>query len=144
MFAAAIAGYMTKSGADLVPRTYNFFASKSQLSDKRKKTIEERRAQLKIDEGDTPVMKIIIDELLAYKPNAFTLDDRYLQLEQILDAIDKAKVNKQSDHLVAVCEKIAEHMTLSPGTFKNAFLERLQSAILRIQETEDCQLRSKL
>jgi len=145
MVTKVMAGYAAKVGYDTLPNAYNFFASKSQLSEKRKTNIEERRAQLKIEEDDSPIVKILIDELLAYKPMPFTLDDRYLQLEQILDAIDKAKGTKQTHELVALSEKVIKAMSVSPGTFRNAFLERLQSANQQIHQlSESYNLRSRL
>lgn len=133
-----------KTGYEILPNTYNFFASKSKLSDKRKIEIEERRGRLKSEEDDPKVLRIVIEEMLAYKPGLVTLDDRYLQLEQILDAIDKAKTTKQTDRLASLCEEVAREISSSPGNFKNAFLERLQNANLRIKTEQGFDLKAKL
>lgn len=133
-----------KTGYELLPNTYNFFASKTKLSDKRKIEIEERRGRLKSEEKDPKILRIVIEEMLAYKPGLMTLDDRYLQLEQILDAIDQAKMTKQTDGLANLCEEIAKEISASPGKFKNAFLERLQNVNLRIKEEHAHDLKAKL
>lgn len=118
---------LVRSGYELVPNTYNFFASKSKISDKRKTEIEERRGRLKFEAEDPQIVRIFIEELLAYKPGIVTLDDRYLQLEQMLDAIDKAKTSKQTEDLIILCDKLIKDLKESPGKFKNHFLESLQS-----------------
>lgn len=140
MFAVLkIAGtsYVVKKAYEVAPQTYNYFASNTKLSDKRKIAIAERRGQLKIEENDSAVVKIVKEELLAYKPNDFTVDDRFLQLEQILDMLDKVKVNNQSNDLLAVCEKIAKDNKDTPGIFKNAFLDRLNKINERVKEQGD-------
>lgn len=133
-----------KYGYELLPNTYNYFASKSKLSDKRKAEIEERRGRLKFESDDPKALRIVIEEMLAYKPGLVTLDDRYLQLEQILDAIDKAKVSKQVDHLVTLCNELAKDIRTSPGIFKNSFLDRLQGINIRIHSNQNIKLEAKL
>jgi hypothetical protein len=133
-----------KNGYEILPNTYNFFASKSKLSEKRKTEIEERRGRLKIEEDDPKSLRIVIEEMLAYKPGLVTLDDRYLQLEQVLDAIDKAKVTKQTPRLISLCQEIASELSASPGIFKNTFLERLQEINLRIKAIPTVHLQAKL
>lgn len=133
-----------KAGYEVIPNTYNFFASKSKLSGKRKEEIEERRGRLKFEAEDPKILRIVIEEILAYKPSLVTLDDRYLQLEQILDAIDKAKVIKQTEHLVTLCSELAKNIQDSPGKFKNHFLECLQSINTRINAAQDISLKAKL
>lgn len=140
MFAVLkIAGtsYVVKKAYEVAPQTYNYFASNTKLSDKRKASIEERRGQLKIEEDDPIVVKIVKEELLAYKPGDFTIDDRFLQLEQILDMLDKVKVTNQINDLMAVCEKIAKDNTDSPGAFKNSFLDRLNKINERAKNLDD-------
>ena len=121
MYKLVMAGIAGKSGYETIPSVYNFFASKSKLSDKRKVEIEERRGRLKIEGDDPKILRIVIEGILTYKPSLMTLDDRYLQLEQILDAIDKAKTTKHTDNLTAICEEIAKDMASSPGDSKMLF-----------------------
>lgn len=140
MFAVLkIAGtsYVVKKAYEFAPHTYNYFASNTKLSDKRKTAIEERRGQLKIEESDPAVVKIVKEELLAYKPSDFTIDDRFLQLEQILDMLDKVKANNQIDDLITVCEKIAKDNKEFPGIFKNAFLARLTKINERVKNQDN-------
>jgi hypothetical protein len=144
MFKLIMAGIAGKSGYETIPHIYNFFASKSKLSDKRKVEIEERRGRLKIESDDPKILSIVIEGILTYKPGPMTLDDRYLQLEQILDAIDKAKTTKRTENLTPICEKIAKDIASSPGKFKNAFLECLQTINLRIQAFEGFTPKAKL
>ena len=125
-----------KTSYELLPNTYNFLASKSKLSEKRKIEIEERRGRLKTEDDDIKIVRIVIEEMLAYKPGIVTLDDRYLQLEQILDAIDKTRKTKQPEYLIRLCDKITNQLSASPGKFKNYLLERLESINFRIK-TED-------
>lgn len=137
MFAVLkIAGtsYVAKKAYEVAPQTYNYYASNTKLSDKRKAAIEERRGQLKIEESDATIVKIVKEELLAYKPSDFTIDDRFLQLEQILDMLDKVKANNQANDLIALCEKIAKDNKESPGIFKNAFLDRLNKINERVKD----------
>lgn len=135
---------LIKNGYEFIPNTYNFFASKSKLSDKRKAEIEERRGRLKVEAEDPKILRVVIEEILAYKPSLVTLDDRYLQLEQVLDAIDKAKANKQTEHLITLCNELAKNIQNSPGKFKNYFLECLQDINIRINATQNVSLKAKL
>ena len=135
---------LLRNGFQLFPNTYKFFASTVQLSEERKREIDERRGRLKFEIGDPEILRIIIEEMLAYKPTLMTLDDRYLQLEQILDAIDTAKSTKQMDSLITLCNEIAKDILSSPGTFKNSFLECLQKISFRISAAQNIKLKSKL
>jgi hypothetical protein len=135
--------YINKA-INLAPRTYNFFYSKVELSDERRANIDKRRSQLKFESNDPLILKIIIEEMLAYKTSSFSLDDRYLQLEQVLDAIDKAKINKETDELLNLCVQLAKENASSPVKFKNAFLERLNAINSRIREIENNKVQSKL
>lgn len=127
-----------QTGINFFPKTYNYFASESKISENRKTTIEERRGQLKMEDTDPVILKIVIQEMLAYKPTRMTLDDRYLQLERILDAIDEARTMKNTDKLIHLCTTLAQALTSKPG-MKNALLERLQSINLQIAALESNQ-----
>lgn len=123
---------LLKKGYEFLPDTYNHFASKIRLSSKRKEEIEERRGRLKIEDEDPQELHIVIEEMLAYKPGVVTLDDRYYQLEKILDAIDETRVSKKTEDLISLCQEITKEISDSPGMFKNSFLERLRSINARL------------
>ncbi len=144
MYKPFIALVGLKNVTDNIPVVYNRFSSKIQLTDKRRAQIEERRGQLKIETSDPPELKVVIEGILNYKPSVFTLDDRYFQLEQILDAIDRAKNSKQIDEIIDLCAEITKNNTLSPSKFKNTFQEHIDSINLHIQRLEDNTPKSKL
>lgn len=114
-------------GIKLGPNLYTEVFSNAKLSDKRKENIETRRDELKVMDNDHPIVEIVVEGVLSYKPRLFTLGDRYLQLEKILDAIDKARADKNVDLLVLTCKKIGEEL-LPTHSHLNA-LERCLSDI---------------
>jgi hypothetical protein len=118
---------MVIAGLKLGPNFYAEFFSHAKLSDERKEKIESRRDALKVFDDDLPVVAIVVKELLSYKPRLVTLHDRYLQLEMILDAVDKSRKDKNENHLVLVCKKIAAELAQTP-TRLNLF-ERCLSEI---------------
>ena len=99
-------GNLINTGIGIFPNVHNSLYSHAQLSDQRKVKITLRRDELKVMDEDPIILKIVIEEILSYKPRFFTLDDRYLQLEKILDAIEKARVDKNTDRLLQVCSEI--------------------------------------
>lgn len=118
---------LTTAAIKLGPNVYAELFSHAKLSDERKERIESRRDQLKVLENDSPIVAIVVEELLAYKPRLITLHDRYLQLEMILDAIDKSRNDKNDDRLVLVCKKIGE--ALAPTSSRFNLFERCISEI---------------
>lgn len=137
---------LIKEGINIIPNVYNAFFSKAKLSDKRKEDIALRRDNLKVREDDSSILRIVIEELLSYKPRFLTLDDRYLQLEKILDAIDKARADKDMDKLILVCSEIYKELSESPGPghLKNALLECLCNINLKIESAQSVQKKAKL
>ncbi len=134
------------SSISVIPNIHNAAFSHAQLSDDRKEAIAARRDQLKVMPEDFPVLRIVIEEMLAYKPRYLTLDDRYIQLEKILDAIDKTRMDKNNDYLLAVCSEIHQELTEFPGKTKNALLDRMNQIMLRIEKVQQthCQITAKL
>lgn len=133
-----------KNGYEFLPNAYTHFASTVKLSNQRKIEIEERRGRLKFEPTDSKVLRIFIEEMLAYKPGLLTLDDRYLQLEQLLDAIDHARNTKNTDSLMVLYKGIVQGLEKVPGLFKNSFFERLQAIDSRLKEINTIKFNSKL
>lgn len=131
---------------EVLPNTYNFFRSTVKLSSQRKQAIEERRGQLKSRASDPKILCIVIEEMLAYKPGLLTLDDRYLQLERILDAIDEARKTGETANLLDVCENITQQLQkISDSVIGiNVFLRRLESIHRRAQEEGILSIQAKL
>lgn len=134
-----------KGGINIVPTAYTTIFSHAQLSDKRKEEIASRRDQLKVMEDDPPILSIVIEEMLSYKPGSFTLDDRYLQLEKILDAIDKCRIEGNTEKLAFLCSKIQKELSeLSTTHTKNYLLECLNTIEVKIKNIQPPQIRAKL
>jgi hypothetical protein len=127
----------------VIPNFHNAIFSRAQLSDKRRESIDLRRDQLKVMENDSPILRIVIEEILSYKPRFLTLDDRYLQLEKILDAIDKARMNNNTDELVSICSKMGEELSKSAGQF-NAFAQCILTINTKLLVQSVCQQKAKL
>ncbi len=127
---------LIEEGLAAGPNLYTHFASDIKLSSNRKKRIANRRSELKIGDDDHRILKIVIKGILGYKPVIFTLDDRYFQLEQILNAIDEAKKTNKVDKLMTVCERIKKELNASPGRFNNALLTQLEHIDAKINKLE--------
>jgi hypothetical protein len=134
---------LVREGVNIVPNVYNGFFSHAQLSDKRKEEISLRRDQLKVMDNDPVILRIVIHEILSYKPRFLTLDDRYLQLEKILDAIDKARENKNTDHLVSTCSSLFNELSESSNNL-NTLLKCLTRINSKISETQSTRPKAKL
>lgn len=131
---------------EFLPNTYNFFMSTVKLSNQRKQAIEERRGQLKNEVSDSKILRIVIEEMLAYKPGLLTLDDRYLQLERILDTINETRKTGNTANLLAVCDKITQQLqkVSSTNVGINLFLRRLKGIHRRVQEETSSLIQAKL
>jgi hypothetical protein len=128
---------LISEGIKIIPNIHNAFFSHAQLSDKRKEDIALRRDKLKVESNDPFILRIVIEEILSYKPRLITLDDRYLQLEKILDAIDNARIGQNTDNLILICSEINKELLRSPDKL-NIFLKcmtRIDSRILEFQST---------
>jgi hypothetical protein len=62
---ALLRGSLIKEGVEKISSAYNYLDSKHQIAGKRKKEIEGRRAQLKIEQNDSPILQIVIEEMLS-------------------------------------------------------------------------------
>ncbi len=130
----------------IVPAVHNTFFSHAQLSDKRREEIDLRRDQLKVLDNDPEILSIVIEEVLSYKPRFLTIDDRYLQLEKILDAIDGARKNNKIDDLVRVCKEVHGKLSESPGraNFLLKCMESINLKIAAIEHTQQAHQKAKL
>ncbi len=135
------------TGLSQIPEVHKYINSRAQISKKRIADIEERRGNLKSSANDSPILKIVIEEMLAYKSTSFTLDDRYLELEKILDAIEEARTTQQTDNLMKLCKEIIEDISTSSyslGKTINSFLTRLQEIEKRAAALQSPSLQAKL
>jgi hypothetical protein len=121
----------------IAPDTYKYFFSNSKINEKRAARIEERRGQLKVEADDHPHVKIVKEELLAYKSNAFTLDDRLLQLERLLDCLDSIKQTDDVSELIRLCQCIAEENRASQSILRNSFLLQLDKILIKVGKLQE-------
>mgnify|MGYP001300202271 CR=1 FL=1 len=126
---------LVRDAINVIPSTHNRFFSHAKLSDNRKEEIVLRRDKLKILQDDLPEIKIVINELLSYMPSLVTLDDRYLQLEKILDAIDNVRESRNSATLVSVCSDVYNELVEKPGHLKNLLLDCLATIQAKLATT---------
>jgi ABC-type phosphate transport system auxiliary subunit len=135
-----------KEGIIKIPELYTEYNSTINIADSRKKQIEERRGRLKVEKDDPRILQIVIIEMLKYKPSSFRLHDRYLELEKVLDAIDDARVNKETHELIKTCEEIANNLKKSPGPFNRLLihLNNINSQIQALQKGQAQLPRAKL
>ncbi len=141
--AKAMFGFFSaKKAVEMIPYINNTLRSQIKLSEKRREEIEARRASLKADKDEPLVVKLIIREILSYQPSKITLDDRYFELEQVLDEIQHTKVTKTTDDLVKCCNSIISK-TDHASRFQNKFVLCLENAMDKISQTQTA-MRAKL
>ncbi len=134
--------FSAKKSVEMIPYINNTLRSQIKLSEKRREEIEARRAGLKADKDDPLAVKLIIREILSYQPSKITLDDRYFELEQVLDEIQQAKATKTTDDLLACCNSIISK-TDHTSRFQNKFVLRLENAVDQISQAQTA-MRAKL
>lgn len=112
---------------------YTFFASSVHLSAERKEMIEKKRGNLKPQESDSSAVSEVVSGLLTYKTTAVTLDDRFLQLERVLDAIDKARQTRKDGEMIeTICTQVQGELNNNPDFLSGVAPNKFQVCVSEI------------